>query len=59
MINETHFKRLVIAAYRLPFKFTKRKRGTKLFKIPVVWFLRSFLYLKILKKVNPRYLTVK
>jgi trehalose 6-phosphate synthase/phosphatase len=29
MINETHFKRLVIAAYRLPFKFTKTRKGYK------------------------------
>jgi trehalose 6-phosphate synthase/phosphatase len=29
MINETHFKRLLIAAYRLPFKFTKTKKGYK------------------------------
>lgn len=29
MINETHFKRLVIAAYRLPFKFNKTKKGYK------------------------------
>ena len=27
--NNTHFKRLVIAAYRLPFKFTKTKKGYK------------------------------
>lgn len=29
MINETHFQRLVIAAYRLPFKFSKTKKGYK------------------------------
>lgn len=29
MINETYFKRLVIAAYRLPFKFHKTKKGYK------------------------------
>lgn len=29
MINETHFKRLVIAAYRLPFKLSKTKKGYK------------------------------
>ena len=29
MINEFHFKRLVIAAYRLPFKFNKTKKGYK------------------------------
>ena len=29
MTNETHFKRLVIAAYRLPFKFSKTKNGYK------------------------------
>jgi len=29
MVNETHFKRLVIAAYRLPFKFSKTKKGYK------------------------------
>jgi len=29
MINKTHFERLVIAAYRLPFKFTKQKNGYK------------------------------
>jgi len=29
MVNETPFKRLVIAAYRLPFKFTKTKKGYK------------------------------
>ncbi len=29
MVNETHFERLVIAAYRLPFKFQKQKNGYK------------------------------
>jgi len=29
MVNETHFKRLVIAAYRLPFKLSKIKNGFK------------------------------
>jgi len=29
MISESHFDRLVIAAYRLPFKFTKLKNGYK------------------------------
>lgn len=29
MDNETHFKRLVIAAYRLPFKLSKTKKGYK------------------------------
>jgi trehalose 6-phosphate synthase/phosphatase len=29
MVNDTHFERLVIAAYRLPFKFTKIKKGYK------------------------------
>lgn len=29
MVNETHFKRLVIAAYRLPFKLSKTKKGYK------------------------------
>ncbi len=29
MDNETHFKRLVIAAYRLPFKLNKTKKGYK------------------------------
>jgi trehalose 6-phosphate synthase/phosphatase len=29
MKNDPHFERLVIAAYRLPFKFTKTKRGYK------------------------------
>ena len=29
MINEKKFKRLVIAAYRLPFKFTRTKKGYK------------------------------
>jgi trehalose 6-phosphate synthase/phosphatase len=29
MVNNTHFERLVIAAYRLPFKFTKMKTGYK------------------------------
>jgi trehalose 6-phosphate synthase/phosphatase len=29
MISEMHFKRLVIAAYRLPFKFSKTKKGYK------------------------------
>ena len=29
MINESHFKRLVIAAYRLPFKFSKTGNGFK------------------------------
>jgi len=29
MINDTHFKRLVIAAYRLPFKLSKTKKGYK------------------------------
>lgn len=29
MTNETHFKRLLIAAYRLPFKFNKTKNGYK------------------------------
>ncbi|MBK8883288.1 MAG: trehalose-6-phosphate synthase [Bacteroidales bacterium] len=29
MTNEIHFKRLVIAAYRLPFKFSKTKKGYK------------------------------
>jgi len=29
MVNETHFKRLVIAAYRLPFKLSKSKKGYK------------------------------
>jgi len=29
MENETHFKRLVIAAYRLPFKLSKTKKGYK------------------------------
>ncbi len=27
MVNETHFERLVIAAYRLPFKLSKTKKG--------------------------------
>ena len=29
MVSETHFKRLVIAAYRLPFKLSKAKNGYK------------------------------
>ena len=29
MVNETQFKRLVIAAYRLPFKLSKAKKGYK------------------------------
>ena len=29
MVNETYFKRLVIAAYRLPFKLSKTKNGYK------------------------------
>ncbi len=29
MVNETHFERLVIAAYRLPFKLSKAKKGYK------------------------------
>src|SRR3972149_4856130 len=29
MGNKKHFERLVIAAYRLPFKFTKTKNGLK------------------------------
>ena len=29
MVNETPFERLVIAAYRLPFKLTKTKKGYK------------------------------
>lgn len=29
MVNEMHFERLVIAAYRLPFKFSKTKNGIK------------------------------
>ena len=29
MVNETHFERLVIAAYRLPFKLSKTKKGYK------------------------------
>jgi trehalose 6-phosphate synthase/phosphatase len=29
MVNDPHFKRLVIAAYRLPFKFNKVKNGYK------------------------------
>jgi len=29
MIDEGNFKRLVIVAYRLPFKFTRQKNGYK------------------------------
>ena len=29
MVNKTQFERLVIAAYRLPFKFQKQKNGYK------------------------------
>jgi hypothetical protein len=29
MVNEIHFDRLIIAAYRLPFKFKKTKKGYK------------------------------